>query len=55
MRGPYLFPALQGQTVQLTDGTRGTACGVNDDGALQVPTERGMQAVSSAEVSVRPC
>jgi BirA family biotin operon repressor/biotin-[acetyl-CoA-carboxylase] ligase len=47
--------ALQGQAVQLSDGTRGTACGVNDDGALQVLTEGGMQTVTSAEVSVRPC
>ena len=47
--------ALQGQEVQLSDGTRGTACGVNDEGALQVLTERGMQTVTSAEVSVRPC
>jgi BirA family transcriptional regulator, biotin operon repressor / biotin---[acetyl-CoA-carboxylase] ligase len=47
--------ALQGQAVQLSDGTHGTACGVNEDGALQVLTERGMQTVTSAEVSVRPC
>lgn len=47
--------ALQGRAVQLSDGTRGTACGVSDDGALQVLTELGMQAVTSAEVSVRPC
>lgn len=47
--------ALLGQTVQLSDGTRGTACGVNDDGALQVLTDQGMQTVTSAEVSVRPC
>ncbi|MDP3811879.1 MAG: biotin--[acetyl-CoA-carboxylase] ligase [Hydrogenophaga sp.] len=47
--------ALQGLAVQLSNGTRGTACGVNDEGALQVLTERGMQAVTSAEVSVRPC
>lgn len=47
--------ALQGQAVQLSDGTRGTACGVNDDGALQVLTDQGMQTVTSAEVSVRPC
>eukprot|EP01036_Dinobryon_divergens_P041165 gene41165-54535_t len=32
--------ALQGQAVQLSDGTRGTACGVNDDGALQRGSER---------------
>ncbi|MGQ2924455.1 MAG: biotin--[acetyl-CoA-carboxylase] ligase [Hydrogenophaga sp.] len=47
--------ALQGQSVQLSDGTRGTACGVNGDGALQVLTAHGMQSVMSAEVSVRPC
>ncbi|MCV0438620.1 MAG: biotin--[acetyl-CoA-carboxylase] ligase [Hydrogenophaga sp.] len=47
--------ALQGHTVQLSDGTRGTACGVDDSGALQVLTAQGMQAVTSAEVSVRPC
>lgn len=47
--------ALHGQSVQLSDGTRGTACGVNDDGALQLLTECGMQTVTSAEVSVRPC
>lgn len=47
--------ALQGRAVRLSDGTGGTACGVNDDGALQVLTDRGMQTVSSAEVSVRPC
>ena len=47
--------ALQGLAVQLSDGTRGTACGVNDDGALQVLGERGMLTVTSAEVSVRPC
>jgi BirA family biotin operon repressor/biotin-[acetyl-CoA-carboxylase] ligase len=47
--------ALQGRGVQLSDGTRGTACGVSDDGALQVLTEQGMRDVTSAEVSVRPC
>lgn len=47
--------ALQGLAVQLTDGTRGTACGVDTQGALQVLTEGGMRAVNSAEVSVRPC
>jgi len=47
--------ALQGLPVQLSDGTRGTACGVNDEGALQVLTDEGMRAVTSAEVSVRPC
>ena len=47
--------ALQGRSVQLSDGTRGTACGVDEDGALQVLTEQGMRRVTSAEVSVRPC
>jgi BirA family biotin operon repressor/biotin-[acetyl-CoA-carboxylase] ligase len=47
--------ALRGLAVQLSDGTRGTACGVNEAGALQVLTGQGMQTVTSAEVSVRPC
>ena len=47
--------ALQGLAVQLTDGTRGTACGVDASGALQVLTSQGMRAINSAEVSVRPC
>jgi BirA family biotin operon repressor/biotin-[acetyl-CoA-carboxylase] ligase len=47
--------ALQGQTVQLSDGSRGAACGVNGDGALQVLTDHGIRTVTSAEVSVRPC
>lgn len=47
--------ALQGLAVQLTDGTQGTACGVDSSGALQVLTSQGMRAINSAEVSVRPC
>jgi len=47
--------ALQGQAVQLSDGTQGTACGVDAQGALQVLTDAGMRAVTSADVSVRPC
>ena len=47
--------ALQGRQVQLSDGTRGTACGVTDEGALQVLTAGGMQTVTSSDVSVRPC
>ncbi|MGE0100342.1 MAG: biotin--[acetyl-CoA-carboxylase] ligase [Hydrogenophaga sp.] len=47
--------ALQGRSVQLSDGTRGTACGVGEDGALRVLTEQGMRNITSAEVSVRPC
>ncbi|HAX22493.1 MAG TPA: biotin--[acetyl-CoA-carboxylase] ligase [Hydrogenophaga sp.] len=47
--------ALQGQSVRLSDGTQGTACGVSPQGALLVQTDQGMQAVTSSEVSVRPC
>jgi BirA family transcriptional regulator, biotin operon repressor / biotin---[acetyl-CoA-carboxylase] ligase len=47
--------ALQGLAVQLTDGTQGTACGVDPTGALQVLTPQGMRTIHSAEVSVRPC
>lgn len=47
--------ALQGQSVQLSDGTQGTARGVNPQGALQVLTAQGLQSIHSSEVSVRPC
>ncbi|MBA4266361.1 MAG: biotin--[acetyl-CoA-carboxylase] ligase, partial [Comamonadaceae bacterium] len=47
--------ALHNRTVRLSDGTEGTACGVDSDGALMVLTADGMQHVNSAEVSVRPC
>lgn len=47
--------ALQGLAVQLSDGTQGTACGVDAVGALQVLTPQGMRGIHSAEVSVRPC
>lgn len=47
--------ALQGLAVQLTDGTQGTACGVDASGALLVLTAHGQRAINSAEVSVRPC
>ena len=46
--------ALLGQTVTLSDGRVGTALGVDAQGALQVQTAQGLQAVHSAEVSVRP-
>jgi BirA family transcriptional regulator, biotin operon repressor / biotin---[acetyl-CoA-carboxylase] ligase len=46
--------ALAERPVTLSDGTQGTAHGVSESGALLVHTARGMQAVSSAEVSVRP-
>ena len=45
---------LCGRAVQLSDGTRGTAHGVGDKGALQLLAAGGMVEVSSAEVSVRP-
>jgi len=45
---------LQGRAVALSDGTTGTAHGVGEDGALLVHTAGGMQAITSAEVSVRP-
>ncbi len=46
--------ALRDRAVTLSDGRSGTAHGVTESGALLVHTESGMQAVSSAEVSVRP-
>jgi BirA family transcriptional regulator, biotin operon repressor / biotin---[acetyl-CoA-carboxylase] ligase len=46
--------ALRGRQVVLSDGTRGTAQGVDERGALLVHTAAGPQAVSSSEVSVRP-
>lgn len=45
---------LQGRAVTLSDGHTGTAHGVGDDGALLVHTAGGMQAITSAEISVRP-
>ncbi|WP_404300846.1 biotin--[acetyl-CoA-carboxylase] ligase [Alicycliphilus denitrificans] len=45
---------LAGRAVTLSDGCQGTAHGVTEDGTLLVHTARGMQAVNSAEVSVRP-
>ncbi len=45
---------LQGRSVILSDGTLGTARGVDRSGALLVHTAAGLQRVSSSEVSVRP-
>ena len=45
---------LQGRTVTLSDGQRGTAHGVSASGALLVHTAAGMQQITSSEVSVRP-
>lgn len=46
--------ALRDQAVVLSDGTTGTAHGTSEAGALLVHTARGMNAVTSSEVSVRP-
>ncbi|MEO8858556.1 MAG: biotin--[acetyl-CoA-carboxylase] ligase, partial [Burkholderiaceae bacterium] len=46
--------ALHGRAVVLSDGTSGTAAGVDSSGALRVHTLAGMKAILSAEVSVRP-
>jgi BirA family transcriptional regulator, biotin operon repressor / biotin---[acetyl-CoA-carboxylase] ligase len=45
---------LADQAVTLSDGTAGTARGVDETGALLVHTLAGMQRVTSSEVSVRP-
>ncbi|WP_342620288.1 biotin--[acetyl-CoA-carboxylase] ligase [Rhodoferax sp. GW822-FHT02A01] len=45
---------LYGREVICTDGTTGTARGVDAVGALLVHTASGLQKISSAEVSVRP-
>jgi len=45
---------LRGRAVTLSDGTEGTAQGVGENGALLVRTAQELQAVTSAEVSVRP-
>lgn len=45
---------LLGREVECSDGSTGTACGVDVDGALLVHTARGPLTIRSAEVSVRP-
>lgn len=45
---------LRGRAVNLSDGESGTAEGVGPDGALLVRTARGLQAITSSEISVRP-
>lgn len=47
--------ALSGQSVLLSDGRQGLALGVDACGALRVAINGVEQAISSAEVSVRPC
>jgi BirA family transcriptional regulator, biotin operon repressor / biotin---[acetyl-CoA-carboxylase] ligase len=45
---------LKGQEVVCSDGTTGTARGVDASGALLVHTDHGLITINSAEVSVRP-
>lgn len=45
---------LRGRAVTLSDGTEGTAQGVDASGGLLVHTAAGLQTVASSEVSVRP-
>lgn len=45
---------LRGRPVRLSDGTEGMAEGVGTDGALLVRTARGLEQITSSEVSVRP-
>jgi BirA family biotin operon repressor/biotin-[acetyl-CoA-carboxylase] ligase len=45
---------LRDAAVHLSDGSSGTARGVDASGALRVQTANGIQAISSGEVSVRP-
>ena len=42
------------RAVRLSDGTEGSAHGVDESGALLVHTAQGMQAITSSEISVRP-
>lgn len=45
---------LRGRTVVLSDGTGGTARGIDAAGGLLVHTLAGMTTITSSEVSVRP-
>lgn len=47
--------ALLGLPVSVSDGRQGTAAGVAPGGELRLTTLDGVQTVTSAEVSVRPC
>ena len=46
--------ALRNLNVTLSDGRHGVARGVDATGAMLVDTDQGQEAISSAEVSVRP-
>jgi BirA family biotin operon repressor/biotin-[acetyl-CoA-carboxylase] ligase len=55
LRAAYLSrDVLFGQQVLCTDGTQGTAAGVDATGTLLVHTAAGTVKINSAEVSVRP-
>lgn len=45
---------LRGRAVRLSNGESGTACGVSDDGTLLLQNDRGVHAVNSGDISVRP-
>lgn len=45
---------LRDRAVRLSDGTDGSAHGVDEQGALLVHTAQGMQTITSSEISVRP-
>ncbi len=45
---------LRGRTVVLSDGSSGTARGIDAGGGLLVHTPAGMTTITSSEVSVRP-
>jgi BirA family biotin operon repressor/biotin-[acetyl-CoA-carboxylase] ligase len=45
---------LKGRHVHTSDGREGWAAGVGENGEFQLQTEAGLQAINSAEVSVRP-
>ena len=47
-------PSSRNPRLSPSDGTQGQAHGVTEDGTLLVHTARGMQAITSAEISVRP-
>jgi BirA family transcriptional regulator, biotin operon repressor / biotin---[acetyl-CoA-carboxylase] ligase len=46
--------ALRGRAVYLSDHRHGVCRGVNDEGALLVHTGQGLEAITSADLSVRP-
>lgn len=45
---------LRGRAINLSNGQSGEACGVSDDGTLLVQTGNGLEAITSADISVRP-